>query len=96
MSYNYTNVTEHIIAPTVKSVPIICFTSFYFLVSLTVSSNQSPKLLTVIINNTMYNRCNYNQFRHQIACFTNYTHTHTHTVVHCGVNGRIGMLESLR
>ena len=28
MSYNYTNVTEHIIAPTVKSVPIICFTSF--------------------------------------------------------------------
>ena len=29
MSYNYTNVTEHIIAPTVtvKSVPIICFTS---------------------------------------------------------------------
>ena len=28
LSYNYTNVTEHIIAPTVKSVPIICFTSF--------------------------------------------------------------------
>ena len=28
MSYNYTNVTEHITAPTVKSVPIICFTSF--------------------------------------------------------------------
>ena len=28
MSYNYTNVTEHIIAPTVKFVPIICFTSF--------------------------------------------------------------------
>ena len=30
MSYNYTtvSVTEHIIAPTVKSVPIICFTSF--------------------------------------------------------------------
>ena len=31
MSYNYTNVTEVselIIAPTVKSVPIICFTSF--------------------------------------------------------------------
>ena len=90
MSYNYTNVTEHIIAPTVKSVPIICFTSF--LVSLTVSSNQSPKLLMVITNNTMYNRCNYNQFKHQIACFTNYTHT----VVHCGVNGRIGMLEGLR
>ena len=31
----------------------------------------------------MYNRCNYNQFRHQIACFTNYTHT----VVHCGLWG---------
>ena len=71
MSYNYTNVTEHIIAPTVTSVPIICFTS---LISLTVSSNQSPNLLTLIINNTMYNRCNYNQFRRQIACFTNYTH----------------------
>ena len=28
MSYNYTNVTEHIIAPAVKSVPIIGFTSF--------------------------------------------------------------------
>ena len=66
MSYHYTNVTEHIIAPTVTSVPIICFTSF-----------QSSKLLTLIINNTMYNRCNYNQFRCQIACFTNYTHTHT-------------------
>ena len=39
---------------------------------MTVLSNQSPKLLTVIINNTMYNRCNYNQFRDQIACFTNY------------------------
>ena len=78
MSYTYTNVTEHIIAPTVKSIPIICFPSF--LVSLTVLSNQSPKLLTVIINNIMYNRCNYNQFRHQIACFTNYTHTLSFTV----------------
>ena len=34
----------------------------------------------VITNNTMYNRCNYNQFRHQIACFTNYTHTHSDTL----------------